>query len=222
MPNKPKPKPRPHSAEESSRLKFKPLTPQLMDALGEVLRGSWGSGCWCMFPRLTDAQARALPGDGPPTQRRRDAMTRLATRRPAPGLLAFDGKEPVGWIAIAPRPVFARITASRATPPVDDQAVWVIPCITVRKSARGSGIAVALVEAAVKHAAQQGATIVEAYPRASNKRVGDDNAYFGTERLFRHAGFKVVRGPMKDRPKNWLPRLAMRIDAGRTSGAPGT
>ncbi len=205
--------------EETGRLTFKPLTPQVMDAMGEVLRGSWGSGCWCLYPRLTDAQTRALPGNGSLNQRRREAMTRLASRKPAPGLLAFDGEEPVGWIAIGRRPAFARVTASRATPPVDSHDVWIIPCITVRKSVRGRGIAIALVQAAVKYAAQQGATIVEAYPRAGDTRVGDDNAYFGTEHLFRRAGFTVVRGPLQDRPKNWVPRLAMRIDATRTRRA---
>ena len=42
-------------------LTFRPLTPRLMDELGAVLRGSWGSTCWCMFPRLTNAQMREHP-----------------------------------------------------------------------------------------------------------------------------------------------------------------
>jgi GNAT superfamily N-acetyltransferase len=206
-------KPRASKSAAAGALDFLPLKPQRMDALGEVLRGSWGSGCWCMFPRLTDAQTRALPGDGPLNKRRREAMTKAAGRKPAPGLLAFANNEPVGWVAIAPRRQLARLSASRATPPVDDQDVWVIPCITVRRTARGRGIAVALIRAAVKFAAGHGASIVEAYPRAGNVRTGDDNAYFGTEPLFRRAGFQVERGPIADRPKNWLPRLAMRIDA---------
>jgi GNAT superfamily N-acetyltransferase len=188
-----------------------------MNALGEVLRGSWGSGCWCMYPRLTDAQTRALPGDGPINKRRREAMTKLASRQRAPGLLAFQNDEPVGWIAIASRRELARIATSRATPPTDDQEVWVIPCITVRKTARGRGIAVALIQAAVRYAAEHGASIVEAYPRAGNARTGDDSAYFGTEPMFRRAGFRVAREPLANRPKNWLPRLAMRIDISRGS-----
>jgi len=68
-----------------------------MDCMGEVLRGSWGAGCWCMHPRLGNAEAQGL-GSG----KRRAAMTRLARRRRAPGLLAFDGDQAVGWIAIAP------------------------------------------------------------------------------------------------------------------------
>lgn len=197
---------------ESPALDFRPLTPGLMDALDTVLRGSWGRGCWCMHPRLTEAQMRELPGEGSSSQRRREAMTKVARRRRAPGLLAFEGDEPVGWIAIAPRTELARVEASRATPRVDDVDVWVIPCVTVSPSARGRGIALALIRAAVAYAFEQGAPAVEAYPRAGTARVGDDNAYFGTEPMFRCAGFRVVREPKETR-RNWIPRATMRIEA---------
>jgi GNAT superfamily N-acetyltransferase len=198
---------------KGSPLVFRPLTPRLVDALPEVFRGSWGGGCWCMYPRLTDAQLRELPGPGSANQRRRAAMTRLARRRRAPGLLAFEGDEAVGWIAIAPRSECARIEASRTTPPVDDEDVWIIPCVTVRKTARGRGVALALIRAAVAYAAENGAPAVEAYPRAGAARTGDDNAYFGTEPLFRRAGFRVVRKPLEGQPRNWVRRVTMRINA---------
>ena len=76
-------------------------------------------------------------------QGRRAAVTQLAQLEPAPGLLAFEGNEPVGWVAIAPREQLIRVDRSRATPRVDDADVWVIPCVTVRKTERGRGIAVA-------------------------------------------------------------------------------
>ena len=199
------------SDKSTDALEFCPLTPRRMDDLGRVLRGGWGRGCWCMYPRLTDAQARELPGPGSAQLRQRQAMTKLARRRRAPGLLAYEGREPVGWIAIAPREELARVDASRATPRVDDTDVWVIPCVTVCKAARGRGIAVELIRAAVAYAGAKGAPAVEAYPRAGAKRVGDDNAYFGVEPLFRRAGFRVVRKPPKDLPRNWVPRVTMRI-----------
>lgn len=199
---------------QTSSFDFRPLTPQLMDDLEKVFRGSWGKTCWCMHPRLTDAQTRALPGSGSVKQRRREAMTKLAQRDYAPGLIAFENDEPVGWIAIAPRTELARVEASRATPRVDDEDVWVIPCVTVHKQARGHGIAVALIQAATAYAIEQGAPAVEAYPRAGDKRTGADNAYFGTEPLFRRAGFEVIRPPLEKLPRNWTPRVAMRLTAG--------
>lgn len=191
-------------------LTFRPLTPELMDDFGTILRGNFGAGCWCMFPRITEAETRALPGEGSISRRRRAVMTELAGRDPAPGLLAFEGDEPVGWIAVAPRHELNRVDRSRATPRADDIAVWVIPCVTVRKDVRRRGIAVALIEAAVQYAAQHGAPAVEAYPRAGEERTGDDNAYFGTEPMFRRAGFSIVRGPLENRPRNWIARVAMR------------
>ena len=206
----------PHSGKQGdqavpSSLVIRPLTPSLMEALGRVFVGSWGRSCWCMHPRLSDADMRALPGDGPLKQRRREALTKLARRRRAPGLVAFEGDEPVGWIAVAPRSELARVEASRATPRVDQAEVWVIPCITVRKTDRGRGIGLALIRAAVAYAAEQGAPAVEAYPRAGAVRTGDDNAYFGTEPLFHRAGFQVIRGPLENRPRNWTPRVTMRV-----------
>ena len=194
-------------------LDIHPLTPDLMDHMGSAVKGSWGGTCWCMHPRLTDTQMRELPGTGPLKQRRRDAMEKLARRQHAPGLLAFEEDEPVGWIAVAPRGELARVDRSRATPRVDDEDVWVIPCVTVQKAARGRGIGVALIRAAVAYAIEKGAPAVEAYPRAGAERTGDDNAYFGTEPLFQRAGFKVVRKPLENVPRNWIPRVAMRISA---------
>lgn len=198
-------------ADDHTDVVFKPLTPKLMADLGVVLKGSWGTTCWCMFPRLTDKQMKELPGDGAIKERRRAAMTKLARRRShAPGLVAFDGNEPVGWAALGPRPEFIRVDKSKATPPVDDAPVWIIPCITVRKAARGQGVAVALIKAATAYAFEKGAAAVEAYTRADEIRTGADNIYFGTEPLFRRAGFEVIRGPLEKRPKNWIARVAMR------------
>ncbi len=201
-------------------LSFRPLTSALLDAFATVVRGGWGGSCWCMHPRLTDTEMKALPGSGPGSHRRKAAMAKLAGRGRAPGLLAFEGGEPLGWVAVAPRREVRRVDASRATPRVDQLKVWVIPCITVRKTARGRGVAVALIEAAAAYAFEQGAPAVEACLRAGDARTSDDNAYFGTEPLFRRAGFRVIRGPLEKRPRNWTPRVTMRREApGRVDGA---
>ncbi|NNF80535.1 MAG: hypothetical protein HKN05_21130, partial [Rhizobiales bacterium] len=87
----------------SPDLDFRPLTPELMDNLQVIFKGTWGRSCWCMHPRMTDAQMRALPGEGSAKDRKRAAMEKLARRPIAPGVLAFQGDQPVGWIAVAPR-----------------------------------------------------------------------------------------------------------------------
>ena len=169
---------------------------------------SSGSSCWDIFPRLTGAEQRALGLDGAGAKRRAK-LAALARGRRAPGLLAYRGREAVGWISVGPRSTYHRTVGSRATPAVDELPVWVIPCITVRTEARGQGVATALIRAAVAYAVRRGAPAVEAYPRADGKRVNDEWAFYGTAALFRKAGFKKVRGVLPV-PKGWTPRVTMR------------
>ena len=187
------------------------LTPARMDDMQEVLRGTWGSACFCVFPRLTESDRRKEHRG----QSSRTIMTKLAARRRPPGLLAYVGKDVAGWIAVAPRPELRRIDRSKATPRVDGVDVWVIPCITVRRAFRRRGVGQALIRAAVEYAASQGAPAVEAYPRAGDVEVHDDFAFVGTEALFRKAGFRKVRGPLEGVPRNWTPRVTMRVSCTR-------
>jgi ribosomal protein S18 acetylase RimI-like enzyme len=185
------------------------LTPSRLDDFAHVLKSSAsGSSCWDIYPRLTGVEQRAAGLVGP-GEERRAKLAALAKRRNAPGLLAYRGPEAVGWISIGPRLDYHRLAASRATPLVDEQRVWVIPCITVRKEARGQGVAIALIRGAVAYATERGAPAVEAYPRADNARVHDEWAFYGTEALFKKAGFKRVRGILPV-PKGWTPRVTMR------------
>ena len=194
----------------NGKLTIRPLTPTHVDDLKTVTAGTWGASCWCLFPRYTTAQQRERGLDKGGDAVRRAEVARLARRRNAPGLIAYRGKEPVGWIAIGPRSDLSRIDRSRATPAVDELAVWVIPCITVRRGHRGQGFAVAMIKAAVDYAAKLGAPAVEAYPRAENKRLNDDFVFFGNEAMFRKAGFRQVRGVLAGLPKTWTPRVTMR------------
>jgi GNAT superfamily N-acetyltransferase len=198
-------------------LKIVRLTPGRIGDMAQVLRGTWGSACYCLFPRMTESDRRREH----PGQSSRAIMTKVAAKRRAPGLLAYVGGEPAGWVAVAPRPDLRRIDRSKATPRVDEVAVWVIPCITVRRGFRRRGVARALISAAVEYAASQGAPAVEAYPRAGDVDVHDDFAFIGTEALFRKAGFRKVRGPLQGVPRTWTPRVTMRVSCtSKTSRRP--
>jgi GNAT superfamily N-acetyltransferase len=199
---------------DKDALTVRPLTAARVDDVKTVTRGTWGSQCWDLFPRLTGPQQRALRIAGSATpaveRRRREILAKLARRRrSSAGLVAYLGGEPVGFVSLGPRLDFARIAGSRATPPLAE-ANWVIPCITVRRGHRGQGVAVAMLHAAVAYAGVRGAPGVEAYPRAGAARVHDDYAFIGTEAMFRKAGFRRARGVMKDLPKGWTPRVTMR------------
>ena len=213
------------------KLEIRPLTAARVDDVKTVTKGSWGASCWDLFPRYTAAQKRALGITGGPAgagqDRRRAALAKLARRRKnSAGLVAYEGGEPIGFISLGPRHDFTVIENSRATPPVDDVPAWVIPCITVRRGHRGRGLAIAMIRAAVGYAGKRGAPAVEAYPRATRERVNDDFAFFGTEPMFRKAGFQQVRAELPNLPKGWAPRVTMRTrirkraaPAGRTGAA---
>jgi GNAT superfamily N-acetyltransferase len=204
---------------QNGKLTIRPLTAARVDDVKTVTRGTWGATCWDLFPRYTAAQQRELgiSGGGPGTAeaRRRATLAKLARRRKnSAGLVAYQGAEPIGFISLGPRYDFSRVEHSRATPLVDDVPAWVIPCITVRRGHRGQGVAVAMIRAAVEYAGKRGAPAVEAYPRAEGKRVHDDFAFFGTEAMFRKAGFRKIRSVLPRLPRGWTPRVTMRATCG--------
>lgn len=205
---------------DSRELAIRPLSAARVDDLKTVTAGTWGAQCWCLFPRYSSAQQREMGLARGGDAARRAEVQRLARRPNSPGLIAYRGTEPIGWVAIGPRTDLARIDGSRATPAFDELAVWVIPCITVRRGHRGQGVAVRMIRAAVDYAARFGAPAVEAYPRADNKRLHDDFVFFGNEAMFRKAGFRQVRGVLPNLPRSWTPRVTMRR-AVRRRAAPG-
>ena len=197
-----------------SGLVIRPLAPSRVEDVRTITRGSWGSQCWDMHPRYTSPQKRELGMTGKDNERkRREVLAKLARRRRnTPLLVAYVDREPAGFVSLGPRTDFAVVAKSRATPPVDELDAWVIPCLTVRRGYRGMGIAVALLRAAVDYAAERGAEAVDGYPRADGKRVHDDFAFIGTEALFKKAGYRKVRGVMKELPRGWTPRVTMRAE----------
>jgi GNAT superfamily N-acetyltransferase len=167
----------------------RPVTPARWPDLVELFeqRGPRGGrrntpayGCWCMWWRN-----RALE-HGEPKKR---AMGRLVRAGREPGLLAYEGARPVGWVAVAPREELTVLLRSpQYRPHDDDTGVWAVSCFVVDRPAQGRGVAAALLDAAVEHAFARGASAVEGYPHAVK---GDD--FMGGLELFERAGFRTVR-----------------------------
>src|SRR5262249_43508888 len=125
---------------------------------------------------------------------------RLVARGPAPGLLGYLGREPVGWIAIGPRAEFAALAASRVLAPVDDRPVWSIVCLFLRRDCRRRGFSAQLIDGAVRWAKRRGADVVEGYPTAPRARVADVFAWTGFVSGFVRAGFVEVARRSPTRP----------------------
>ena len=105
---------------EAARLEIHPLTPDRWSDF-ETLFGKNGAcaGCWCTWWQMGQSEWMREKGDG--TKRR---MRALVKKGPPPGLLAYAGREAVGWCAIAPRESYPRLARSKVLAPVDDSPVW--------------------------------------------------------------------------------------------------
>jgi GNAT superfamily N-acetyltransferase len=142
-------------------------------------------GCWCQFWHLR-GKAYTAGFDGGNRARLEEQVRSGAE----PGLLAFMDGEAVGWCRVGPRETFDRLESSAALARVDDAPVWSLVCFYVHPTAKRRGVATALLEAAVDHAAANGAEIVEAYAARPNHPNID--AYTGYLPMFLAAGFEAV------------------------------
>jgi GNAT superfamily N-acetyltransferase len=141
----------------------------------------------------------------------REALRGLAGADPPPGLLAYDGAEPVGWVGLGPRSGFERLVRSRFLRPVDDLPAWSVVCFFVSRRSRGRGIARALLEGAVAYAREHGAPAVEGYARdPGGGRLSADGAFTGTVSLFRGVGFREAA--RADPPGGGPTRITMRLE----------
>ncbi|MBU1651802.1 hypothetical protein KKA00_06255 [bacterium] len=115
---------------------IKSVTSDQWDDL-EKLFGSKGAcgGCWCMWWRLSHKDFEQQKGAG-----NRIAMMKLVNRGVEPGLIAYLGDEPVGWVAVAPREEYFRLDRSRILARVDEQQVWSVVCFFIAKNFRRQGV----------------------------------------------------------------------------------
>ena len=143
--------------------------------------------CWCLSYRIPSKLNNELRGPA-----RGEYVAGLVRADPPPGVLAYDGEEPVGWAAVAPRAdtSFAR---NRKIPHVDDLPVWSLWCIRVRPGHRKGGLSHHLLRGAVDFARESGAPAVEGYP-VDNRgaKVDLTMAYAGLRKNFEAAGFEVA------------------------------
>jgi GNAT superfamily N-acetyltransferase len=189
-------------------ISVKPLTAELLTDLHAVFGVTATTrGCYCMWFILPAKECRAGWAGGNRT--RFEQLTRV--EKDPMGLLAYAGEEPVGWCAIGPRTRYARALRSpilRQHDPAEDDRVWLVPCFFIRAGFRRQGIMRELLTQAVALAAAHGASAVEGFPLAGEKRRGSGEAYVGVEPLFATCGFAAV-----DRPTP--ARVVMRLDLAR-------
>lgn len=151
-------------------------------------------GCWCMYYRKSGASGMSV-GEG-----NRRALESLVDAGVVPGLIGYEGGNPVGWISVGPREDYAKLKRSPVMKPVDEKPVWSIVCFFVDSRARGKGVSEALLRGAIDYARSRGATLLEAYPVDKKQRSHSDFMWFGAKSMYDRAGFREVARRKETRP----------------------
>lgn len=128
------------------------------------------------------------------------------------GLVAYVAGEPAGWVAVEPRTAYPKLRGSRIPwtgrhEDKDDDGVWAVTCLVVRKGFRGRGLTYPLARATIDFARERGARALEAYPMVTQpgKEVTWGELHVGARQVFAEAGFTEVGSPT-------VRRVVMRLE----------
>jgi GNAT superfamily N-acetyltransferase len=157
-----------------------------------------------MVPRLARAQWTALGKDG-----RRAAFGAIVEAGPPPGLLAYAGELPVGWVAVGPRSSVDHFNTAKVSRPLEAEAgVYAITCFFVRPGYRKRGLTSALAAAAIDFARAQGASAIEACAIDSERPLVWGEGFVGIASVLERLGFTEIARRSPRRP-------LMRLDVAR-------
>ena len=172
-----------NSRPDPSALSFRPVDRDTWADFEALFQSPGGPKfCWCMVWRATAEEGRGTSGEVRHGQMRRRV---LADGVPV-GLVGYLEEKPVEWVSIAPRDTYRRLGGPEAQP---GDVVWSLACMFIPRRLRGQGLAHRLIGAAVAYAKAHGATIVEAYPVASD---APSYRFMGFVPAFEKAGFTEV------------------------------
>lgn len=163
-------------------------------------RGDDPGWCWCR--RFLDP-----PPDATDPADNRDALRReIHTAEVPPGLIAYVDGVPAGWTRVMPRSNLPAVLSNRALRRIltDEPGAWWVTCFAVDRHHRATGVATALLGAAVAHARAHGATSVEGHPVDTDAlnapRVSGSALFTGTMRTFVANDFTEIGRTYPSRP----------------------
>lgn len=143
------------------------------------------SSCYCQCFHEDHTRIRWSERTG--AENRASAVQRISAGQ-MQGFLAYLGGRVIGWCSAGPRSLFHALDAEPAT---GGEGVATIMCFLVAPSARGRGVASALLAEACRSLGEQGFSSVEANPRPHAKGPADN--HFGPIAMYLAAGFTVER-----------------------------
>jgi hypothetical protein len=188
---------RPYNRVMTAGIDVHPLTPDRWPDLERLFgpAGAYG-GCWCMYFRLRSKDnARAT------NAARKAGLKAIVESAQPPGLIAYAGGEPAGWVSLDRRDRFTMLTYSRMYKAASgDPDLWTIVCFVVGRERRRRGLMGRLLAGAIEYARAEGATAVEAYPQEPGEELKGYAGYMGIRTVFDRAGFIEVARLANGRP----------------------
>jgi hypothetical protein len=177
----------------TAELRVVPVTDAPWDDVRTVF-GTRGdpARCWCQYFKV-DAQTWKAQ-DVAAFERALCDQTEQAraSHGAGPGVLAYEGDEPVGWCAVEQRTAYRRILNSHLINESDEELdagdVWFVSCFVVRVGHRRKGVARA-----------HGARVIEAFPVVAGPDTSSADLYHGPLSAFEAAGFETVARPSDHR-----------------------
>jgi len=180
---------------------IEPATSDRFDDVEQTFdNGGDGRGCQCQWWMIPNVEFQRIS-----TEDRKGLLKNELDAGPPPALIASVDGEAAGWVRVGPRVRQVRIARTReiagaTVQPLDDPSVWSVSCFVVRKEHRGLGLTAALLDAALAHAREEGARVLEAYPiDATVGKHSPNELYRGVLSVFLAAGFTEVARPRPDR-----------------------
>jgi GNAT superfamily N-acetyltransferase len=113
--------------------------------------------CWCTAWRKIRPDLKADPSA------KKHEMEKRIRGGELVGILGYLNADPVAWCSVSPRDTY-RSSMADVLEGDEHETIWSIVCFFVMGNFRGKGLFARLIAAAEIHAAQSGATVLEAYP----------------------------------------------------------
>ncbi len=169
-------------------LECRPVTTERWDDLVRLFEHHGNPGyCWCMRWRASSAEFQKLGANG-----RRAALQRLVDGGTPTGIIACLDGRPVGWCSVAPRETYLALERSKTLKRIDDAIIWSVVCFFVDRTVRGRQVSQDLLRAAVRHAVERGAQVVDGYPVEPGAH---GYRFMGLASTFEKAGFHDATPP---------------------------